>query len=50
MATKKELHDQKWREITKRDGTLPPEDKEENDLRARQAHIGEQGYNDTFAW
>ena len=40
---KKKLHDAKWDAITKRDGTLPPVDREENALRARQARIAEQG-------
>ena len=40
---KKRTHDLKWREITKIHGIHPPKDKEENAMRARQAHIGEQG-------
>ena len=42
-SLKQKLHDAKWDAITARDGTQPPVDKAENTLRARQAHITDQG-------
>ena len=43
QSLKEKLNKAKWDAITKRDGTLPPVDREENALRARQARIAEQG-------